>query len=94
MTVGKEGDNRPGTLRITGDAAQQTVELNGENIAPAIYGLTLKLQAGAMPTVTLDAVVWETSTDVGAVRVEIPDATRDLLQRLGWTPPDTPTGGT
>ncbi|MFF9271140.1 hypothetical protein [Streptomyces rochei] len=78
---------RPGKLRIvsTGGPGAQ-VEVDGENIASILTGLTLRMGVGDMPTATLDLVVYDLGTEA-EVRFEVPDECRDLLVRLGWTPP-------
>lgn len=78
---------RPGKLRIRsneGPGAQ--VELDGQNIANVLTGLTLRLGVGEMPTATLDLAVFDLGAEA-EVRFEVPDECRDLLVRLGWTPP-------
>jgi len=72
------------------------VELNGNDISSALTGVRLCLDAGAMPTATLDICAWEIPVDLDQVRIEIPARTQALLVELGWTPPqDTsePRGG-
>lgn len=80
---------RPGKLRISGNgmAGGTQIEMDGEDIAPAISGLTVRMEAGAMPTAVLDVVLWELDEELVSPRVTVPDKTRDLLVRLGWTPP-------
>jgi hypothetical protein len=78
---------RPGKLRISsseGPGAQ--VELDGQNIANVLTGLTLRMGVGEIPTATLDLVVFDLGAEA-EVRFEVPDECRDLLVRLGWTPP-------
>ncbi|PZT70190.1 hypothetical protein DN402_31725 [Streptomyces sp. SW4] len=78
---------RTGNLRIvsTGGPGAQ-VELDGENIANALTGLTLRMGVDRMPTATLDLVVYDLGAEA-EVRFEVPDECRELLVRLGWTPP-------
>ena len=63
------------------------VELDGIDIANSILGLTVTITAGEMPAATLNLVLDEIPTDTDEVRVRLPQETRDLLVRLGWTPP-------
>ncbi|MFD8805570.1 hypothetical protein [Streptomyces sp. NPDC059597] len=84
--MSKHGD-RPGTLRICGDAGPSAqVELDGQDIAKALTGLTLRLGVGHLPTATLDLIVHDFGAEAD-VRFVVPDECRDLLVRLGWTPP-------
>lgn len=62
-------------------------ELDGHDISNAILGLTVTIKGGEMPAATLDVICEEIPTEADDVRVHLPDATRDLLVRLGWTPP-------
>lgn len=63
------------------------VELDGIDIANSILGLTVTIKAGEETTAALDLVLDEIPTEADDVRVHLPDATCDLLVRLGWTPP-------
>ena len=73
---------QPRTLRIRKreDEWGYLVELDGHDVSNALRGLTLEINAGDMPTATLRVVAEE-------VRAYLPDATKELLVRLGWTPP-------
>lgn len=75
------------TLRISGPGPAGRVELSGQDISNALSGLSLRLEAGCVPTATLDLVLWELPTELDTVQVKVPDATKELLVRLGWTPP-------
>lgn len=80
---------RPGLLRIggTGLPGGTQIELDGEDIASAVTGLTLRVGVESVPTAVVDVVLHELDTDLEHPRVTVPDKTRDLLVRLGWTPP-------
>jgi hypothetical protein len=82
-------DYQPRTLRIgrSEKGLGHCVELDGHDIANAILGLTVAFKGGEMPTASLDLVLDEIPTETEDVRVHLPDETRDLLVRLGWTPP-------
>jgi hypothetical protein len=75
------------TLRINGPGHTSRVQLDGEDISSALTGMRLHLAAGSVPTATLELALWEAPTELDAVRVMVPDETRELLVRLGWTPP-------
>lgn len=76
----------PGKLRISSDGIVGNVQLDGQDVSHALAGLKLRMAAGELPQATLDVLVHDLSTEVEA-RVVIPQETRDLLVRLGWTPP-------
>lgn len=82
-------ERQPRTLRISTptDRGGQIVELDGVDISRALYGLSLTIRAGDMPSAVLDVVVEEIPTELDEVRAYLPDATKELLVRLGWTPP-------
>lgn len=79
----------PRTLKISTptDRPGQVIELDGVDISRAVIGLSLNIRAGEMPTVVLDVVAEELPTQLDEVRAYLPDATKELLVRLGWTPP-------
>ncbi|HEX2657846.1 MAG TPA: hypothetical protein VHU40_06225 [Polyangia bacterium] len=81
--------NRPGALRITGTGLPggTTVELDGEDVTGALTGLSLQVGVGCRPTATLGLNVRDLSTEVENPRIVMTEKTRDLLARLGWTPP-------
>jgi hypothetical protein len=80
---------QPRTLRISTptDRGGQVVEVDGVDISRALIGLSLNIRAGDMPSVVLDVIVEEVPTQLDEVRAYLPDATKELLVRLGWTPP-------
>lgn len=75
-------------LAITARGLGSTVHLDGHDIGSALTGLTLTLSAGQAPTATLDLAIHNvTELQDSETRILIPDATRDALIALGWTPP-------
>lgn len=81
--------NQPRSLRISTltDRGGHVVELDGVDISRVLIGLSLKVRAGDMPSVLLDVIAEEIPTELDEVRAYLPDATKELLVRLGWTPP-------
>jgi hypothetical protein len=77
---------RPGKLHITSDGVASRVRLDGEDISRALVGVRLNLGVGVLPQATLDVLVHDLTTETEG-QVVLPEATRDLLVRLGWTPP-------
>jgi hypothetical protein len=64
------------------------VLLNGEEIQNSIRGLTIKGEAGGVFGVELDlTLIDDLGFDTPDANVFLPDHTRHLLIRLGWTPP-------
>ncbi|MGW4670086.1 hypothetical protein [Streptomyces sp. NPDC004324] len=82
-------ERQPRSLRISTpkDRGGQIVELDGVDISPSLIGLTLTIHAGDMPSAVLNVIAEEIPTELDEVRAYLPDATKDLLVRLGWTPP-------
>lgn len=81
---------RPGALHISGTGMPgggTTVQLDGEDIAAALTGLTLRLDTKNRPTAVLDVMLHDLSTHVANPRIVLPAKTEALLMRLGWTPP-------
>ncbi|MET8766331.1 hypothetical protein [Streptomyces sp. NPDC004658] len=81
--------NRPGRLRIggTGLPGGTEIDLDGEDIAGAVTHLSLHVGVDNKPTAVIDVVLHELDTDLENPRVTVPQKTRNLLVRLGWTPP-------
>lgn len=74
-------------IKATGIGTAEIL-LNGQDIASALTDLTLTMGVGKVPTATLDLLLIDTTQIQDAeTRILIPDATRDLLVTLGWTPP-------
>lgn len=77
------------TSGTTGGPAR--VEVDGHDIAAALVGLVVDLRAGEPATVTLDPAVFAASIELIGPQVRMTTGARDLLERLGWTPPDAAT---
>lgn len=84
----------PQRLRIAGGVKPHDVqvEIGGVRVEHAISGLTLTHGYRRLPTLTLELAVSASDVTEDAVTVVMPEATRDLLVRAGWTPPTTPVG--
>lgn len=86
--MSKYGQDPYRTLKIEGRGVKGVrVELEGQDISPALSGLTLRCEGGSLPTATLEVALWETTVSHDRVNLHIPPQTRELLTRLGWTPP-------
>ncbi|MFZ3473098.1 hypothetical protein ACODT3_10810 [Streptomyces sp. 4.24] len=83
-------DGRHGELRISGSglAGGTKVELDGQDISCSLSGLAFSIDLDDRPRAVLDVVLKDLSTSVENPKVVVPDATRELLIRLGWTPPE------
>ncbi len=83
-------------LHVTGiGAGRYKVELDGHDIAHGLRSLSIDLDGERPPQVTAELNVFEVrELALDDVRVSIPDATRELLVRLGWTPPSDPASAT
>ncbi|MFI1889823.1 hypothetical protein [Streptomyces jumonjinensis] len=90
--------SKESALRIsgTGYAGGTKVYVEGKDVSRALTGVTVQVGVGNVPTATLgvaratatlDIVLWDLSTELDGVKVVIPPQTRELLIRLGWTPP-------
>ena len=78
-------------LAITAQAPgeRSTITIDGHDISNALTGLTLEIGVGKVPTATLDLLLIDTTEYQDAeTRILIPEATRDTLVALGWTPPE------
>lgn len=71
----------------------KSVTLDGVECANALRGLTFYGRAGEMPRVDLDPLVSAVHGVADGVIVHIPRATRDMLVKLGWTPPSVEGSG-
>jgi hypothetical protein len=79
----------PRSLRIakSPDRGGWIVELDGHDIARALVGMTVRLTGDPVASVTLDVIAEALPAELGEVKAYLPDATKELLVRLGWTPP-------
>lgn len=86
--MSKDGSS-PRSLRITGTGRPggTQVELDGQDISRALRGVTLRLDTEHRPTAVLDIDVHDLDADTAETHIAIPEPTRALLTRLGWTPP-------
>lgn len=83
-------------VKITGDGLPGStgIHLDGHDVARTVRALTLSLGPDRLPSVELDVLVFgEMELDVEGAQVLLPEATRELLVRLGWTPPAEPERG-
>lgn len=73
------------SISLTDHGAHGRVYLDGTEL-DGVRGLNLATRAGDRATLELDLIAYEAEVD-GEMRVIVPDATRETLVRLGWTPP-------
>lgn len=66
---------------------EASILMDGVNVADAVRGVDVIMEAGALPRVTLDLVMVDVSIAVDQPQIMIPASTRHLLIELGWTPP-------
>ncbi|TYB69722.1 hypothetical protein FXF51_06050 [Nonomuraea sp. PA05] len=79
-------------LSITGPVFGPTVKLGDHELSRALRGLTIRFQAGERPAVEAELLIDAIEVaDLGVrdseVVLSMPDAARDALIALGWTPP-------
>lgn len=68
-----------------------SVQLDGHDITQGITGVTLEISQGLYPRLVLDLSALEVDvTADGQIGVVIPEATAEVLCRLGWAPPPQP----
>jgi hypothetical protein len=69
---------------------EASILLDGVNVADAVRGVKINLEAGCIPQIELDLVVVDVSADLAHPQILVPASTRHLLIELGWTPPMPP----
>lgn len=78
-------------LKITADGPLPVkgvmVSLDGAEIQNELRGLRLHMAADRITTVELDVSVVDMTEVDTEVKAFIPAGTRDLLIKIGWTPP-------
>lgn len=81
-------ERQPRNLRIAKpeNRGGWIVELDGHEISHALTGLRLNLDTSPIGEVRLDVIAEEVQTHTDVI-VLLPEATKELLVRLGWTPP-------
>lgn len=78
-------------LEITGTGLPggTVIRLDGHDITQVMRELTLNVGAGVVPSLDLTIPVFEgMRLGLEEVQVYLPDETRELLVRIGWTPPE------
>lgn len=76
---------RTAKVNLTRDG-RGTIEVNGQALH-GVRGLTVTSEAGGVPHLTLDFVIYELELD-GELVVTVPPKTAASLVALGWTPPE------
>ncbi|PXY33583.1 hypothetical protein BAY59_10910 [Prauserella coralliicola] len=79
-------------VQIYTDGVGGRIELNGINVSQACRSAELRFEQGHRPRLELELAYIQPVDFSGEVRVILPDATRELLERLGWTPPENDDG--
>jgi hypothetical protein len=75
-------------LAFRQNGLRQVLELDGENISTGIRSVTFTADAGDVPQVTLELVVFELDADTDNARIHVGEESALLLKKLGWTPPE------
>lgn len=74
-------------IEISGTGRGRVV-LDDADVSAAVRGLTIRAEVGRIPQIELDlSVIDVTGLGVAQAEILIPDATREALIALGWTPP-------
>lgn len=90
-------DRPPGVktieIELDGPAAYDgTIKVDGIEVKQAVRALDVRARVGDLISVTLDVMAMAGARFSGSAYVGIPTETAELLEVLGWTPPD-PIGG-
>jgi len=82
-------ENTPPSVRLhlTPNPTQSVIEIDGHGVK-SCRGLRLRADVHSIPELELDLLVREHMEVDGQMRVVIPADTREILIRLGWTPPE------
>lgn len=80
-----------GELRLTSTAAgRYRCELDGVDLSKVVHSVRLTVEPGRPASAVVELLVYDVSTMGVEAVVYLPDATRELLLRAGWTPPAAP----
>lgn len=79
-------DIRTARIHLDPMGANSTIEVGGHDLSKAVRALAVTAEVGQVPALSLDLVICDGEVE-GEVVVTIPEATRDALVALGWTPP-------
>jgi hypothetical protein len=71
-----------------GVPGDKKVLLDGQDISHAIRGFTYRTDYNSLPGIELELIIFDAATHATEVQVIIPDAARELLESLGWRPPE------
>jgi hypothetical protein len=77
--------DKPEAWTLASAGHDGSVTFNGQPVYPT--AATLEMRVGHLPKLRLEIDVIDLVCDIHDPTVEIPAHTRDLLVRLGWTPP-------
>lgn len=64
-----------------------TVHVDGHDLSTSLRGFRLTGEAGQMPILELDLIVYDHAAVGAEAEVTIPATTRETLITLGWRPP-------
>lgn len=73
-------------IHLTTNGVISRLEVGGADISSLAQAIRFSHEAGNLPKVVVELSIVETVVDGEAVLL-IPDATRNALVSLGWTPP-------
>lgn len=75
-------------IEVAGNGRSGRIVLDGCDVSRGVRGFRVTSQCGELTRLELDLRVLDvTRLDSEETEIVIPDATRDALIALGWTPP-------
>lgn len=85
VTPGRE--RRPRALQVRHDGEFGSFTLGDFDLGAVLKDITVRLERGGRPVVTVGLAVAEADLDLGEPRIVVPPEAVELLVQLGWTPP-------
>lgn len=80
----------PHTFRLSGrghDSTDYELSVDGHDITNAVTSIELRIGARQRPVLVLHPLVFEADKVEGQADVVVMESAREMLTRLGWTPP-------
>ena len=74
-------------LKLDAHGAASIVEIDGVRVEDSVTAAVVEAAAGRPPQLTLKFALINIEVE-GEMEVRLPDADREALVKLGWTPPE------
>lgn len=74
------------SARISLDGSNGEIQIDGAYL-PGVTAIRMDARVGRPPILIVELALLDATADMSETAVIVPEATRDALVALGWTPP-------